>query len=207
MLRRGGHVVSGCARNETAIAELASRFPPPHRFEAVDVRSRDAMDRFAGAILAGSGPPDLLINNAALMNEPGPLWEIDPTVFREMMDVNIVGTFHAIHAFVPAMVAAGTGIIVNFSSGWGRSPGIHVAPYTATKWAIEGLTRTLARELPSTMAAVPLNPGIIDTDMLRTCWKDGAGNFPKAQEWAERAVPYLLAITPEQSGHPLTVPG
>ena len=57
------------------------------------------------------------------------------------------------------------------------------------------------------MAAVPLNPGIIDTDMLRTCWKDAAPNFPDADAWAARAVPYILSITPEQSGHPLTVPG
>jgi len=63
---------------------------------------------------------------------------------------------------VPAMVRRGQGVIVNFSSGWGRSTDAGVAPYCATKWAIEGLTQALAQELPPGMAAVPLNPGIIN---------------------------------------------
>ena len=202
-----GHTVFGCARDEGAIRELAERYPSPHFFEPVDVSSLEQVRRFAETVLPEAGPPDLLINNAATMNEPAPLWEIAPETFQAMMDVNIVGTFNMIHAFVPAMVATERGIIVNFSSGWGRSPGVQVAPYTATKWAVEGLTRALAKELPDTMAAVPLNPGIINTDMLRTCWKEGAGNFPDAQAWARRAVPYILSITPDESGHPLTVPG
>jgi NAD(P)-dependent dehydrogenase (short-subunit alcohol dehydrogenase family) len=104
------------------------------------------------------------------------------------------------------MVERNHGVIVNFSSGWGRSTSPEVAPYCATKWAIEGLSQALAQELPEGMAAVAFNPGIIDTDMLRTAWGDGAGSYPKAEEWAGRVVPYLLSLGPAENGRPLKAP-
>jgi NAD(P)-dependent dehydrogenase (short-subunit alcohol dehydrogenase family) len=103
------------------------------------------------------------------------------------------------------MVARGRGVIVNFSSEWGRTTSPEVAPYCATKWAIEGLTRALAQELPRGLAAIPLNPGIINTDMLRTSFGDAAGRFPGARQWAERAVPFLLELGPKDNGKPLDV--
>ena len=74
--------------------------------------------------------------------------------------------------------SASSGVIVNFSSGWGRSTDAEVAPYCATKWAIEGLTQAFAQELPSGMAAVALNPGIINTDMLQSCFGGSASGYP-----------------------------
>ena len=100
-------------------------------------------------------------------NAGAPLWEVPGEEFDKLVDINIKGVARVIRAFVPAMVKRGSGVIVNFSSGWGRSTSPEVAPYCATKYAIEGLTLALAQELPHGMAAVPLNPGIIDTDMLR----------------------------------------
>jgi NAD(P)-dependent dehydrogenase (short-subunit alcohol dehydrogenase family) len=81
-----------------------------------------------------------------------------------------------------------------------------VAPYCATKWAIEGLTQALAEELPPEMCAVPLNPGIINTEMLRSCFASGAEFYPSAESWSQRAVPFLLSLGPAQNGQPLTVP-
>jgi NAD(P)-dependent dehydrogenase (short-subunit alcohol dehydrogenase family) len=98
-------------------------------------------------------------------------------------------------------------VIVNFSSYWGRSAAAEVAPYCATKWAIEGLTAALAEELPPGMAAVPLNPGVIDTDMLRSCFGDSAGSYLGPKEWAKEAVPFILSLGPEHNGQQLTVPG
>jgi len=98
-------------------------------------------------------------------------------------------------------------VLVNFSSGWGRSTSPDVAPYCATKWAIEGLTQALAQELPAGLAAIPLNPGIIDTDMLRGCFGAGADGFPTAEKWAESAVPFLVKLGPSHNGRPLSAPG
>jgi NAD(P)-dependent dehydrogenase (short-subunit alcohol dehydrogenase family) len=114
---------------------------------------------------------------------------------------------NVVRAFVPAMAARGLGVVVNFSSYWGRSTAREVAPYCATKWAIEGLTRALAQELPPGMAAVPFNPGIIDTAMLRSCFGDKAAHYPDARQWAETAVPFLLQLGPKDNGKPLTAPG
>jgi NAD(P)-dependent dehydrogenase (short-subunit alcohol dehydrogenase family) len=108
--------------------------------------------------------------------------------------------------FIPAMMEKQRGIIVNFSSGWGRSTSPHVAPYCTTKWAIEGLTRAIAQELPSTMAAIPLNPGIIHTEMLETCFGSSAANFTSIDAWVKKAVPFLLSIKASQNGQALTVP-
>jgi hypothetical protein len=57
------------------------------------------------------------------------------------------------------------------------------------------------------MAAVPLNPGVIDTDMLRSCWAEGAASYPKAEAWAKAAAPFILKIGAKQNGRSLTVGG
>ena len=202
---RLGHVVIGCGRRLKAVDELQARFGGPHRFDCVDVSDDAAVKGWAAEVLKSHGAPDLLINNAALINRNAPLWKVNAHDFDAVIDVNIKGTANVIRHFVPAMVKAGRGVVVNFSSGWGRSTDAEVAPYCASKWAIEGLTRALAQELPAGMAAVPLNPGIIDTAMLRSCFGDGAGGYPAPREWAKQAVPFLLALGPRHNGKPLTV--
>jgi NAD(P)-dependent dehydrogenase (short-subunit alcohol dehydrogenase family) len=200
-----GHTVAGCGRSQAHVAELAAAFPTPHVFTALDVRDADAVMAWAKTVIARLDPPDLLINNAALMNTPAPLWNVPREEFDAMIDVNIKGVANAIRAFAPAMVARESGVIVNLSSGWGRSTSPEVAPYCATKYAIEGLTLALAQELPKGMAAVPLNPGVIDTDMLRQAWADGASAYPKADAWAKRAAPFLLGLSATDNGRSLSV--
>ncbi len=199
-----GHVVCGCARSETAIAQLRHRWPGPHRFDAVDVADDDQVRRWASAILA-DGVPDLLVNNAALINANAPLWEVSAEEFAAVIDVNIKGVANLIRHFLPAMIGHGRGVIVNFSSGWGRSTAPDVAPYCATKFAIEGLTKSLAQELPSGMAAVPLNPGVINTEMLQSTFGPGADSYPSPDEWAAIAVPFILALGPADNGRSLSV--
>lgn len=203
----GGHTVWGCARSKKAIEELRRRWGSPHSFDVVEVSADKEVKSWAARVLADSGPPDLLVNNAAVITDNAPLWKVPAEEFSRVIDVNIKGVTNVIRHFVPAMIAQSRGVIVNFSSGWGRSTSPEVAPYCATKWAIEGLTGALAQELPRGMAAVPLNPGIIDTDMLRACFGSAASGYPDPKEWAERAVPFLLAIGPKDNGRPLTVPG
>lgn len=195
-----GHTVAGCGRNGPAIFDLRFTHPEPHSFDAVDVTLPVKVSLWAERILGSLGPPDFLINNAGLVNTPAPLWKVPADEFGKVVSVNILGVANVIRAFVPAMVERGSGVIVNLSSGWGRSVAPEVAPYCATKWAIEGLTKSLAEELPKGMAAVPLNPGIIDTDMLRQCFSGGAASYPKADEWARKAAPFILGLGPKDNG-------
>ena len=199
-----GHHVIGCGRGARHVEELTKRHPA-HDFAVVDVADAAAVKAWADDVLARHGAPDLLLNNAALINANAPLWDVPAAEFDRLIDVNVKGVANVVRAFVPAMVARGTGVIVNFSSGWGRSTSAEVAPYCASKWAIEGLTRALAQELPRGLAAVPLNPGIIDTDMLRTCWAESAAAYPAPAEWAERAVPFLLKLGRRDNGRSLSV--
>lgn len=203
---RLGHTVVGCGRSEKEIAQLQKQFPPPNDFAAVDVSSDEQVAAWAKRILQSHCAPDLLLNNAGVINRNARLWEIGAREFSDVVDVNLKGTANVIRHFVPAMVARRAGVIVNFSSGWGRTTAAEVAPYCATKWAIEGLTLALAQELPPGMAAVPLNPGIINTDMLRSCFGGSASSYSTPQEWAKIAVPFLLKLGPSDNSTPLTVP-
>ncbi len=202
-----GHTVAGCGRSGPAIFDLRFTHPEPHSFDAVDVTLPVKVGLWAERVLGSMGAPDFLINNAGLINAPAPLWKVPADEFAKVVSVNIVGVANVIRAFAPAMVERGSGVIVNLSSGWGRGVAAQVAPYCATKWAIEGLTKALAEELPAGMAAVPLNPGIVDTDMLRICFSEGAASYPKADEWARKAAPFILGLGPRDNGRSASVEG
>ena len=198
--------VRGCGRTLSLIESLNASTPTPGAFVAVDVADSRAVDDWAASLSESGFIPDLVLNNAGIMNAVAPLWEVPPDEFSALVDVNLRGTFHVIRAFLPAMIEEGRGVVVNFSSGWGRSTSPEVAPYCATKWGIEGLTRALAEELPPGLAAIPLNPGVINTDMLRQCWPEGAHQHASPEQWAARAVPFLLRLGAAHNGQPLTVP-
>jgi NAD(P)-dependent dehydrogenase (short-subunit alcohol dehydrogenase family) len=200
-----GHTVIGCGRGADGILDLRFAHPAPHDFAVVDVADPSKVELWSEKVLAVHGAPDILINNAGLINNPAPLWDVPAAEFSKIIDVNVKGPANVIRSFVPAMVNANRGIIVNLSSGWGRSVSPNVAPYCTSKWAIEGMTKALAEELPSTMAAVALNPGVIDTDMLRQCWSSDAGGYAKADKWVKAAGPFILKIKVSQNGQSLSV--
>ena len=203
---REGHTVVGCGRSEREVERLHEKYDKPHDFYVVDVASDEEVQSWASLILSNYGPPDLLLNNAGVINRNAPLWDVPVREFNAVVDINIKGVANVIRHFVPEMVRRRSGVIVNFSSGWGRSVDAEVAPYCATKWAIEGLTQALAAELPTGMAAIPFNPGIINTEMLRTCFGEAAESHPSAAQWAKVAVPFLLQLGPKENGVPTTAP-
>ncbi len=202
---RGGHTVIGCGRNGEAIFDLRMTYQAPHDFSVVDVAQDSKVAIWAAKVLENDSPPDLLINNAAVCNRMAPLWEIDDREFTRLVDVNVRGMANVIRHFVPAMVARKRGVIVNLSSGWGRSVSPQVAPYCMSKWGVEGLTKALAEELPEGMAAVPLNPGIIDTEMLRVSFGDDAGSYAKPAAWVKQAAPFILGLDARHNGQSLSV--
>lgn len=197
----------GCGRTKKEIDQLHRRFGSPHDFYRVDTASDDEVKSWASLLVSAHGAPDLLLNNAAIINKNAPLWEVSAREFSEVIDVNVKGFANMIRHFGPAMVKRKRGVIVNFSSGWGRSTDAEVAPYCASKWAIEGLTLALAQELPSGMAAVSLNPGIINTEMLQSAFGHSAASYISPEDWASKAVPFLLELGPSDNGKQLEVPG
>lgn len=200
-----GHVVAGCGRNEIEIQKLSDEFPDCF-FVACDVSDEGSVEDFVNEASIRAGEPDFLINNAAIVNQPAPLWEISAEEFDQLTSININGVANLIRHVVPLMLSNKSGMIINFSSGWGRSTSPEVAPYCASKWAIEGLTQALSQELPDNIGTVALNPGVINTEMLQKCWGDEANDFPGAEQWAITAAPFILGLTPLDSGKPLTAP-
>ena len=73
---RLGHVVLGCGRSEKETGQWQKRFAAPHDFAAVDVSSDELVAAWAKRILKSHGPPDLLLNNAGLINRNAPLWQV-----------------------------------------------------------------------------------------------------------------------------------
>lgn len=204
---RRGHTVAGCGRSGEAIARLSGELGSSHLWRAVDVSNPVAVDDWARDVIQTLGPPDLLVNNAAIINRNAPLWAVPPEEFASLLSVNLLGIANTVRSFVPAMIERGTGVVVNFSSYWGRSVARDVAPYCATKWGVEGLTQALARDLPRGLAAVAFNPGIIDTEMLRSTFGEAAGQYADPADWAGTTVPFLLGLGPRDNGKQATAPG
>jgi NAD(P)-dependent dehydrogenase (short-subunit alcohol dehydrogenase family) len=199
--------VIGCGRNLKELNAFSDQYRAPHFFSRVDVRDDASVRRWADYCLLQGAPPDMLINNAALISRNAPLWTLAPNDVDPVLDVNIRGVVNVIRHFLPSMIKRGKGVVVNFSSGWGRSTSPGVATYCASKWAIEGLTAALSQELPEGLAAVALNPGIINTEMLRSSFGESAASYPSPSEWIKSAGPFLMQLDATHNGKSLTVPG
>ena len=201
-----GHMVIGCGRSVNSIESMSNSYPGNTDFQVVDISDHKRVRFWAEDVLNKFGSPDFLLNNAGIINKNAALWDVSEQEFSDVIDINIKGVHNTIKEFVPNMIKVGKGTVVNFSSGWGRGTSPEVAPYCSSKWAVEGLSKSLAQELPEGMVSVALNPGVIDTDMLRSCWSENAGMYEKPESWAKRAAPFILNINPKDNGASLTAP-
>lgn len=195
-----GHSVYGCSRSEQSIEK------PGNHFSRIDVCDSQEVAQWAESITETIGAPDLLINNAGTINTPQSFEKIPEADFDRVIDVNIKGVANVIRAFLPSMLAAGTGTIVNISSGAGLSGYPTITPYCASKFAVEGLSKSIATELPEGLACIPVSPGVINTDILQDYWgAERADACDTPETWAEYAVPFILELGPEQNGQSLRI--
>jgi NAD(P)-dependent dehydrogenase (short-subunit alcohol dehydrogenase family) len=206
---RAGWRVAGCGRDTEKLAALEEAAGEPreaHFFGKCDLARDEDVAAFCAEVIERFGSPQLVLNNGAIINANAPLWRVDPLEFSKVVDVNLKGVAAVMRHFLPAMLDQKGGVIVNFSSGWGRSTSPEVAPYCATKWAVEGLSQAVAQETGGRVAIVALNPGIIDTDMLRSTFGEAAAHYPDACSWAKRAVPFIAALGLKENGRSLNIP-
>ena len=201
-----GHNIIGWGRSIDSIKSMSNSYKKNADFQVVDISNHNQVHTWAEDVLNKFGCPDFLLNNAGVINTNAPLWDVPEKEFSDVIDTNIKGIYNTVKEFVPEMIKVGKGIVVNFSSGWGRSTSPEVAPYCSSKWAIEGLSKSLAQEIPKGMVSVALNPGVIDTSMLRSCWNENARMYEKPENWAKRAAPFILNINPNDNGASLTAP-
>ncbi|MED2752047.1 SDR family NAD(P)-dependent oxidoreductase [Bacillus thuringiensis] len=202
-----GWNIYGCGRSKDKIEELKKQYSKIHDFQVIDVSDSQQVNNWANYILNTHTAPDMIINNASIVNQNAQLWKITAQEFENVMNVNVNGVVNVIRAFVPAMVARKEGIIINMSSSWGREGEAELAPYCASKFAIEGITKSMALELPHGMAVVALDPGgSISTLMLKSCAPQYINESPTPETWSHKAIEYILNITIDKNGDSLTCP-
>ncbi len=133
---------------------------------AVDVSSNQSIKAMADFIAAEVGPPDILVNAAAIFNM-APLAEITEEHFDRQFDINVRGLLFTTQFIAAQMIAAGKGgKVINFSSQAGRRGEARVAVYCATKAAVISITQSMALELIKHRINVnAIAPGVIDTPM------------------------------------------
>ncbi|KAF8412007.1 hypothetical protein HHK36_004566 [Tetracentron sinense] len=169
-IAKRGHTVIGCSRSQDRLNSLQSDLSSHHD-------SNIHLDHLLRKV-------DVLpVNNAGTINQNNKIWEVPVEEFDTVIDTNIKGTANVLRHFLPLMIESKKGIIVNMSSGWGRSAAAQVAPYCASKWAVEGMTRSVAKELPDGIAIVALSPGVVNTDMLASCFGSSASLYQTPESW------------------------
>ncbi len=119
------------------------------------------------------GRVDILVNNAGIGGQPFLLHELEPSYWDAIFDTNVRGVYYMLRAVVPMMIAAGAGHVVNISSLAGKNPLPRSAAYSASKWALNGLTYSVAEELREHNIRVSvICPGSVDTEFSPHAGKD-----------------------------------
>jgi 3-oxoacyl-[acyl-carrier protein] reductase len=158
-----------------------------------DVSDPASIDALLGRIEKGFGRVDVLVNNAATIIRASFVETLDRD-FDRVLKVNLGGPFYLIRRLAPPMVERGWGRIVNVSSISGRVGTPKLSAYCASKWGLNGLTKTIAEELDGTGVCIcAVVPGSVDTDMLRD-----SGFAPKmSPEDVAGVICYLCAEAPK----------
>jgi NAD(P)-dependent dehydrogenase (short-subunit alcohol dehydrogenase family) len=158
-----------CGRTQPALdATAASIRSAPGNCEArvCDVADWDSVAALAAWIQQTHGRLDILVNNAGVAGFGKPLHLTAPETWNSIIDTNLRGVFHTTRAFVPLLLAAGGGHIINISSIASKNPLPNGAAYAASKWGLNGLSYSVAEELRGQNIRVAIVcPGSTHTDL------------------------------------------
>ena len=161
----GARVVT-CDVDQAAIDRLRGDLPTVPAIIA-DVSEPADVDRLFKLAQEELGGLDVLINNAGIAGPTAPIEEIEPDDWRRTLEVNITGQYLCARRAVPMIKAAGGGSIVNLSSAAGRFGFALRTPYSASKWAVVGLTKSLAIELgPHQIRVNAICPGAVEGERI-----------------------------------------
>jgi 3-oxoacyl-[acyl-carrier protein] reductase len=113
----------------------------------VELTDRASVEAATAATIGAHGRIDILVNNAGITGGNGPTWELDPEVWRRVVDVNLFGSFLACRQVIPHMLVGGYGRIINVASVAGKEGNPNASHYSASKAGLIGLTKSLGKEL------------------------------------------------------------
>ena len=156
-------------------------------------------------LFARTGPVDVLVNNAGVIHEPKDLVDLPLEEWRRLFETNVFGMVDVLRRYVPPMNERGEGVVVNVSSTWGRTAAARQSPYCATKFAMEALTQSLAAEVAAGVTVIAVNPGVVATDMLATCFEGDVSGSTPPEECAASFVRMLRRLEPGWNGRSIDV--
>ena len=158
-------IVHGRTPGSTAeTLRLLERYPVEPFAIAGDLSTEDGVREVIDGARSAPAPIDILYNNAGVMNEWQPMWEVSRDTWLAVLQVNLLAMIALCNAFAPGMKERGYGRIINLTSGIAGTP--HLAPYSVSKGAVDKYTQDLAAELRgSNVLANTLDPGWLKTDM------------------------------------------
>ena len=149
------------------------------RARVVDLCDDEAVARAAQA----AGAVDILVNNAGITGGNAPTWQLDPAVWRQVMEVNLTAPFVVCRALVPGMIERGYGRIVNIASVAGKEGNPNAAHYSASKAGVIALTKSLGKELA-------------ETGVLVNCVTPAAARTPIFDQMSQEHIDYMLSKIP-----------
>ncbi|MFT7602412.1 MAG: NAD(P)-dependent dehydrogenase (short-subunit alcohol dehydrogenase family) [Acidimicrobiales bacterium] len=185
---------------DTVVTEAAEL---PGRVVAItcDVGSPESVISMVEQATAAVGAIDTVVNNAGV-HAAGPFMKIDPDVFRNLFETNVIGIVHVCQALLPSMMDAGFGRIINVASTAGLFESAGQSPYNTSKHAVVGLTRCMALEMAPTGVTVnAICPGFVDTPMLGS-FADAAGvELDTIRERLAKRTPMGRILDPDEIAH------
>ena len=201
VLKRGERVIA-TARDASKLDDLQTLYPDTARTFKLDVTKPDEIESVARVALTAFGHVDVLVNNAGY-GVNGAIEEVSEDEFEPMFQTNLYGLIRVTKAFLPHFRERRSGNIFNFSSIGGLIGGAGWGFYSATKFAVEGLSEALAAEMkPLGVHVTIIEPGPFRTDFLGRSGKLAAKEFPEYKDTAGKAREYLKTNAGKQPGDP-----
>ena len=197
-------VVSGRRQAEGQALETELRgLGAKTTFIAADVRHEDDIRHLVDQVISQFGRLDVAVNNAGTEGQPGPLTLQTPESYAAMFDTNVLGTLLSLKHELRVMQPQGAGSIINISSTMGERGAANLSLYTASKHAVEGLTKSAALEAAAFGVRVnAVAPGPTETAML-----DRLTGTPDKKAAFYAAVPLKRGARPEEIADAVTFLG
>ena len=175
----------GCARNKQIMNDM-NTCHDDCLFSALDVTNYNDVKLWVNNIIKMHGIPDIIVNNAAILYKGNLFENKDISEYRKIMNVNVLGCINVLHCFMPYLKESNKSIkILNMTSLAGLSGGPTFVDYSTSKYAIEGLTNALSKEMPNNILICAYDPGAVTTNMLADVFPDLSKDFAKQNNFIE----------------------
>lgn len=166
-LAKAGAIVCVADIDGVSAASTSERIGRGAQSIAVDVTDPASVAQAVAGVLEKNHTIDILVNNAGLAGKAAPIWEQTDTDWRKVMAVNLDGPFYLCRAVLPHMRSRGFGRIVNIASVAGKEGNPNMVAYSASKAALIGLTKSIAKEVAAEGICInAVSPAVIRTNIL-----------------------------------------